>query len=389
LAIPQEVGLSALRVIQFSPSLFGGGAERIVIELLNGLPPYEVGQALALLYPLDTAGSFYLPQLKDPPPPIFHLDKAPGKWTRIPTTWRYWQMLRAFQPHIIHAHQWHPAQVARAYKRLWPQVRVVFSVQNSLLPRDVASEQRWWRGADAIVAASPHVAQQYIAAIPQSAERVVTIPNAVDTASFRPADSSTARKAHFPSLPQNMIIGLMVGRLAPEKNHQGLLQAVNQLVATGAWPANTLLICVGAGDGSAYEQQVRDYWHSAQLGPYVQFWPATPHIIPLYQACDFAILPSLHEALPRVALEAMACARPMLISEAANAGGVVQDGVQGWAMPSQDPQTIAQYLRQVVALPSAQRAQMGQAGRRHVEQHFGLEPMLQAYQQVYRTLVGR
>lgn len=379
--------MTPIRVIHLTPSLAGGGAERILIELLNQLPPSQVTQGLAWLYPVQSTGLFYLPQLQTPHPPMYYLDKYAGKLARIPTTWRYWRMIREFRPQIIHAHQWHPTEVARAYKRLFPNIKVVCSLQNSLLPENVVSERQWWSSADAMIAVGQEVADQYLEAIPQSADRLSVIPNAVNTDQFVPADRRAARQRVLPELAESAVVGVLVGRITPQKNHIGLLQAVHHLVSTGRWPAQAIILLVGQTDDPAYEQEVLAYWHEHQLSDYVRFCALTQHVKDYYDACDVVLLPSHYEGLSRVALEAQASARPVLISQDGNNSQLIQDNKTGWVIPSQDPTVIAEWLERVFKLPTASRDALGEAGRLRVVQGFSLQKMLDAHVELYQSLV--
>jgi glycosyltransferase involved in cell wall biosynthesis len=77
---------------------------------------------------------------------------------------------------------------------------------------------------------------------------------------------------------------------------------------------------------------------------------ARPHgEIPLWiNASDVLCLPSLNEGLPNVALEAMACGRPVVASRVGGVPEILQEGVNGFLIPPSDPNALAEALRRAL-----------------------------------------
>jgi glycosyltransferase involved in cell wall biosynthesis len=97
-----------------------------------------------------------------------------------------------------------------------------------------------------------------------------------------------------------------------------------------------------------------------------------PHVLrwelpALYRTADIFVLPSLVEGFGLVALEAMACGVPVVISTNTFAADVVTDGVDGYVIPIRDPEAIADRL-QYIHQHRAERDRIGQAARRRAEQ---------------------
>ena len=83
-------------------------------------------------------------------------------------------------------------------------------------------------------------------------------------------------------------------------------------------------------------------------------------------AADVFVFPSLAEGMARSVLEAMAAGLPVVATEPAGYGGVVETGVNGFLVPPADPQAIADALDGVSADPS-RAAAVGAAARRTAE----------------------
>jgi glycosyltransferase involved in cell wall biosynthesis len=96
-----------------------------------------------------------------------------------------------------------------------------------------------------------------------------------------------------------------------------------------------------------------------------------------YAWADVVAVPSVvdrngdRDGLPNVALEAMACGRPLVASEVSALGATVHAAGSGLVVPPGDPVALAEALTTLTAPGS--RAQLGAAGRRYVEENYDLE----------------
>jgi glycosyltransferase involved in cell wall biosynthesis len=97
--------------------------------------------------------------------------------------------------------------------------------------------------------------------------------------------------------------------------------------------------------------------------PHVPRW----ELPALYRTADVFVLPSLVEGFGLVALEAMACGVPVVISANTFATDVVTDGVDGYVIPIRDAEAIAERL-QYIHKYRAEGDRVGQAARRRAEQ---------------------
>jgi rhamnosyl/mannosyltransferase len=104
-----------------------------------------------------------------------------------------------------------------------------------------------------------------------------------------------------------------------------------------------------------------------------------------YASGDIFVLPanSRAEAFGLVLQEAMASGLSCVTSElGTGTSWLVQDGVSGFVVPPQQPETLATALNRLVDAP-ALRKQMGKAGQNRVRLEFGLQTMLQRIDEVY------
>jgi glycosyltransferase involved in cell wall biosynthesis len=93
----------------------------------------------------------------------------------------------------------------------------------------------------------------------------------------------------------------------------------------------------------------------------------------LMRASDIFALPSYYwEGVPVSILEAMACAKPVVVTMNRGCVDIVINNETGFLVPIKQAAPFSEKL--LILLDNEQlRTQMGQAGRRRVEQYFGLD----------------
>jgi glycosyltransferase involved in cell wall biosynthesis len=97
--------------------------------------------------------------------------------------------------------------------------------------------------------------------------------------------------------------------------------------------------------------------------------PLSPELVALYQSADIFVLPTRADCYSLVALEAMACGLPVVISPLGGIPELVEDGENGYLVAPDDDETLKARLDTLVADPEL-RARMGAEGRRRAVSRF-------------------
>jgi glycosyltransferase involved in cell wall biosynthesis len=93
-------------------------------------------------------------------------------------------------------------------------------------------------------------------------------------------------------------------------------------------------------------------------------WVPNAQMKVFYQAHDVVISPSVEEGSALAVLEAMACGKPVVVSP--ETGHDIQDGKQGFIVPSREPKKLADALQYFID-NAQERKRMGQEARRYAE----------------------
>ncbi len=193
-----------------------------------------------------------------------------------------------------------------------------------------------------------------------AAERMTTVPNGV-----RPRGPGPGRRAARVALglePDQLVV-LTIGRLTVMKGQRYLLDAVPDLARR--FPD---LAVVVLGSGHLHEQ-LRAQADGLGIGDRVHLPGHRTDARMLLDAADVFVLPSRHEGMPLVLLEAMDAGLPVVATRVIGSEEVVADGVTGLLVPPGDPAALGAALGRLLAEPGL-RKQYGRAGRQRYQQCF-------------------
>lgn len=321
---------------------------------------------------------------------VIHVAAGPEAPLSRPVVHRYleefregvesWRIARGVDYDLIHAHYWLSGAVALALQERWavPVVQMFHTLAR--LKNDaartsqerepelrLAEEARILKSADRIVAAAPAEAEYLARYDAVDRRRIAVVPCGVDTELFRPGAQIEARAAL--DLSPGPVI-LYVGRIAPVKGLDTLLDAVARLRDRGR--AVQLLIVGGDADEplDGHEAALRHRAERLRVGDRVRFVGARtqPVLRTYYVAADVTVLPSYYESFGMVALEAMACASPVIASRVGGLVTTVRDGVTGYLVADGDADALAGRIDAVLG-DADLRWRLGHEGVRWAARH--------------------
>jgi glycosyltransferase involved in cell wall biosynthesis len=212
--------------------------------------------------------------------------------------------------------------------------------------------------------------------------KLVTIYNGVDLVRFKPNNSSPENSDSLKNASRPIIA--FVGRIDEQKGLVTLLQACSRLKGF----TQTFTLCVaGEVTDRSYFDRCRDFCQSAGLADQVEYLGPIRAVEDLLRSADIFVLPSATaEAFPRTTIEAMACGKPVIVTNAGGAGEAVVDGRNGFVVPPQAPDELAEKLLRLVS-DEKLRTTMGQFGRLRAERMFGIESHVGQTVSVYEEVL--
>lgn len=264
---------------------------------------------------------------------------------------------------LVHSHYWLSGLVAEELRRTWNGMpiiqmfhtlghmknRVALSETERVPQARIEGELQVMTVADKIIAATLAEYAQLHWLYGVDGNKVVTIPPGVDLQRFKPIEKEFA-KQQIGILPEHKNI-LFAGRIEPLKGIDTLLRAISLIYKQA--PAAVENVCVSIIGGDPWSEDPDDEITRLQeigrdLGvmDMVTFLGAKDQdILPdYYAAAEMVVMPSHYESFGMVALEAMAMGTPVIASEVGGLAFLVQDGVNGFHVPSRDPEALAERI---------------------------------------------
>ena len=95
----------------------------------------------------------------------------------------------------------------------------------------------------------------------------------------------------------------------------------------------------------------------------------SPELIRLYQSSDLFVLPTRADCYSLVAMEAMSCGLPVVISRLGGIPEIVEDGETGHLLDPDDYESLAEALDRLVS-DMAYRQALGAAALKRAKSHF-------------------
>jgi len=360
-----------VKVLHCVPGLGGGGAERQLAYLAAPLGHlgWEVHVAAASGGPnlsrLVAGGA------------RFHAVQAGNNYDpRL--AWRLAQVVRRVRPDVIQA--WFVQMdvlggvIAEVFRIPW-----ILSERSSesAYPATIKNRVRilMASAADAIVANSTGGVDYWKDRVGAAVPRFM-IPNALP---FEEIDA--ARAAITPALavqPGDALV-LFAGRFGPEKNIQRLVGALKTVVQR---PNTKAVLC---GDGELRPQVVREIGEEG-FGDRIFAPGYVENLWPLLKRADVVVAVGLFEGRPNTVIEAMACARPLVLSDIPAHREILPDDAALW-VASGDPGAIAGAILASLDDPAAAKAR-GAAGYARARR-WSIDDAAREYDRVYREVVAR
>ncbi|MCS7010757.1 MAG: glycosyltransferase [Anaerolineales bacterium] len=288
---------------------------------------------------------------------------------------------------LIHSHYWMSGLAAEALSDRWGGVPILhmFHTLGEMKNRIARSEterepherlegeRRILRRADRIVAATLAERAQLEWLYKADPNKLVVIPPGVDTSRFYPIPRDEARQ--FIGIAPKVRMILFVGRIEPLKGLETLIQAVSCLRLQETVEALHLVVIggdpnVSPDQISAEMARIQQLCNELCLGKIVVFLgKRSQDTLPYYySAADVLVMPSHYESFGMVALEAMACGIPVIASQVGGLAFLVQDGLTGFHVPSEDPQALCDKLA-LLLNDEALRIRMGQEATREAQKY--------------------
>jgi GalNAc-alpha-(1->4)-GalNAc-alpha-(1->3)-diNAcBac-PP-undecaprenol alpha-1,4-N-acetyl-D-galactosaminyltransferase len=234
------------------------------------------------------------------------------------------------------------------------------------------SVRQFYRVATYVVTNSFHQRDNLINKHPWLKNRITTIYNGYDLKEFSPTNEE----------PTNQPLKILaIASVSPYKNGMCLIEALNilrqrdGLIITVDWIGQLVMM----GDRLEYLNQMNQAISKYGLEQQWNWLNQRSDIVTQLHQHDVLVHPSYGEGLPNVVCEALACARPVILSDTLDHKQLVQYGKSGFLFDYRDPTDLANKILLILNLSKEERNKMGQNGRSFVESYLSKDRLTDDY----------
>ncbi len=325
------MGIDAIKILHLDSVKEWRGGQQQVFYLLSGMRKKNLVTLLAcqpnsiLAQKCEEAGiEFVLVRMRN------ELDFIAGR--------RIAEICKKRKINILHAHSAHALSIALWARLFYRPVKIIaarrvdFSVRKS--PFSIWKYKN--RFVDKIICISTKIKNVMLAdGVPQ--EKLVRIYSGIDLNKFTDREKNEIIRAHW-NIPDDHFLVGTVAAIVGHKDYPTLLQAAK--IATEE-NHRIVFLAVGAGKD---EVKNREIAKKLALGDRFLFAGFQKDIGPYLQAFDIFIAASRREGLGTSLLDALAMGLPVVGTDAGGIPESVQDGVNGFLVPKQNPQALARAI---------------------------------------------
>ncbi|NMB75878.1 MAG: glycosyltransferase family 4 protein [Myxococcales bacterium] len=280
---------------------------------------------------------------------------------------------------ILHAHRSHDHTLAALARTRHSPTRLVRTLhtERALSPRRSFQLRR----ADGLITVARRDREALLRRCLLPPERVVSIEGVVDAERFSPGSGERVRQEV--GLAPDAPVALLLARMVPGRGHAELIEAFAS-IHRGLPGAHLML----AGRGPL-EAELRERVHQAGLDETVRFIGYRRDLPQVYRSADVVVLLSPgNDGTCRAALEAMACGKPMVVSDRGALPEIVRDHETGRVVPAGDVRALANTLGELLA-DHATRERMGRAAREEAQTRFTPQRAADRVEELYRVVLAK
>lgn len=360
-----------MKILFLARSMSVGGAERQLVLTAIGLKKINHNVKIAVFYahqPLEV-------DLKKEDIPLIYLEKA-SRWDLVFFFIRLFRTVIYEKPDVLYSFLNVPNVLGVLIKFLFPGIKLVWGIRASdmdLSKYDLVSkigykvECALSLKTDLIICNS-YAGRNYSKLQGFPNEKMIVIPNGVDSEVFKPSLSSRNRiRQEWGVHKSNILIGI-VARLDPMKDHVTFFKAASKLIKTNP---NVVFVVVGEGTKS-YEDQLKEIVSQLRLDSQTIWAGARQDMPDIYNALDICCSSSLFgEGFSNSIAEAMLCGVPCVVTDVGDSAILIE--AIGKAVQPGSPDKLFEALALLI---SQLTPSLSEACRYSIMHRFSVEKMV-------------
>jgi len=281
---------------------------------------------------------------------------------------RYRKVLKDYQPDLQVNYLIHADLFGRIWGKIFGQKKMIAYIRNKHLdlPFLLKLDKLTSKKIDFFLFNSNAVNKFYIENLKIDKFKTKCIPNGIDLEKFNFEIDWQAKRREL-GLNENDFVLVNVARLYASKRQLDILKAL-KLINN---PKIKFLI-VGIGD---QENNLKNFVKENNLEKQVKFLGLRHDVLGILKITDLFILASAHEGMSNALLEAMAMARPCLVSNIAENTELIKDQINGLNFEVKNFKNLAEKINFAINNIELMK-DFGQKARQTIEQTYDIKKII-------------
>lgn len=362
-----------------------GGAQTMLLHLLERLDPFQYQQSVTSLRDLNTLGR----RFQELGISANALNMSYGPAAALSTS-KLVNHIRKEKPDVVQTWLYHADLVGGIAGRLACQNNIVWNIRHAdlnpktdkrstiLTARTCALLSRWLPQK---IICNSETARDIHVELGYPSNKFKIIPNGVDIEKFKPDLASRERmRLELGIGPEQPLIGL-IGRFHSQKDHEGFLSSAE--IMSRQHDSVRYLFC---GENISFKnQQLKDWVYKYHLEDRVSLLGIRNDMPKIMSALDIVAVASSHgEAFPNVLVEAMASGVPCVTTDVGDSRQIVD--TTGFSVPPRNPKLMANACLKLLEKIRKNQNHLGRLARQRATEHYSINNVVEMYQKVYESL---
>jgi glycosyltransferase involved in cell wall biosynthesis len=184
--------------------------------------------------------------------------------------------------------------------------------------------------------------------------------------------------------PEGVPVVILASRMLRDKGVVEFVQAARELRESGVSARFVLVGDTDPGNPTAVSAEQLQSWANEGV---IEWWGHQSDMRKVLSQSNIVCLPSLREGVPKVLIEAAACGRAIVTTDAPGCREIVREGENGLLVPVRNSKALADALRLLIE-SAPLRSLMAAKGREIAVEEFSVERVVNETLGVYRELLA-
>lgn len=313
----------------------------------------------------------------------------------LPYSWRVWRILKKEGCQLLHCNSTRSTLISAWFPHLL-SIPCLMHVHGKQVERRLLWQLAQVLATRIIVVAKHLTTEVY----PKHRYKVRLLYNAVE---INEIETLSEVSLPLPNLDSENLLIVSLASFVPRKGIHHLIRTAKLINSGLKSGLKITFVVAGSEVDRLYSNYVRSLLSDLCSNRFVLLsWLSNP--FPLLRQATVAVLATidspeqvptdnpdampLGEGMPQFILEAMALRKPVVATRVDGSDEAIIDGETGFLVPPADPKAMAEAIERLLRDPELAK-QMGEKGRRRVEEAFSMEKHQRVLAEIYGELLGR